>query len=614
MAGQFETYARTGGVLHTAGGIDYFAWNNRRLPSGAYRPLVAGHIPWVPPPPPLFPPRVAPRECRLHRAPRPFIRGKSKFDNWLVHEVIAAGHRDVVDGTEAVVAVHINHDYRSADPAGAVVRAGEVRGGTFWQSGKRSNWQIFHNVNLAMSEGSYRNQDGTTMHAPWKLALCTEPGGAAVCLLKRARPGLCPCEHGAFALQTQTDPVLMNDANGQIVRCGAIRNDDPRDFKIAAAPADKPLTPAVFGLPFTLEQLLPIVARNNHVIVTGASYNYRDMLMNFVCNLRRLGAHSQLIIATWDTDMYEYGFRLGLPVFLFRPAGGGFAGQDMRYGSQTFRAVTKLKSQVVLRILQLGYDVTWTDSDIVWFKSPISALAAAGPDFVVQSNAPPDERAANGPLRINSGFYRVRSRPLATAAMEQVVLHAAESKLTEQPSFYKVLCGGVQGQFRIGHNRCVYAPEKVDAGPPEELVVEFLDRELYPNGAYTKFWDDPDIRETDELMILHNNWIKGAGNKIQRLVDRGLWFFNRRDEICDYGQAPQFAFVPARRGGGAAGRRGGHACLTQSPPPPPTPGSTGPWRATARSQVARRPDMVLARGPIILFCYSRENLRACVPV
>lgn len=36
------------------------------------------------------------------------------------------------------------------------------------------------------------------------------------------------------------------------------------------------------------------VSRSNHVILTGVSFNYRDMLMNFVCNIRRLGIYDQV--------------------------------------------------------------------------------------------------------------------------------------------------------------------------------------------------------------------------------------------------------------------------------------------------------------------------------
>lgn len=96
-------YARTKGILHSAGGQvslaseivwmmahhlltvrlfkDYWVWNQNG------RKLIRGPIP-------------------------PFIHGKSKFDNWIVHEVIQGGYRDVIDGTEAVVPVHVLHDYK----------------------------------------------------------------------------------------------------------------------------------------------------------------------------------------------------------------------------------------------------------------------------------------------------------------------------------------------------------------------------------------------------------------------------------------------------------------------------------------------------------------------
>jgi len=47
--------------------------------------------------------------------------------------VIQAGYREVVDGTEAVTAVHINHDYKLADVKGSVA-GGQLVGGasTFW--------------------------------------------------------------------------------------------------------------------------------------------------------------------------------------------------------------------------------------------------------------------------------------------------------------------------------------------------------------------------------------------------------------------------------------------------------------------------------------------------
>ncbi len=68
----------------------------------------------------------------------------------------------------------------------------------------------------------------------------------------------------------------------------------------------------LFGLPFTLDDVLKTVAKDQHVIVTGISFNYRFVLMNFVCNLRRLGIFQNLVIAAFDEEMYLFGFRMGL--------------------------------------------------------------------------------------------------------------------------------------------------------------------------------------------------------------------------------------------------------------------------------------------------------------
>lgn len=72
-----------------------------------------------------------------------------------------------------------------------------------------------------------------------------------------------------------------------------------------------------FQIPrYELRELLPLVAKNNHVVLTGMNFGYRDMLMSFVCNLRRLGLHKGFIIGAFDEAIYEFAWKMGLPVFL----------------------------------------------------------------------------------------------------------------------------------------------------------------------------------------------------------------------------------------------------------------------------------------------------------
>ena len=101
----------------------------------------------------------------------PFAFGRGKYDNWLVHEAIASGLRHVIDGSDSLTSIHVAHSY-------AHVKAAEVKMvGGFWSTRKKSSWELFGNIHMAESHGSYTNQKGTALHAPWKLTACWEPEG-----------------------------------------------------------------------------------------------------------------------------------------------------------------------------------------------------------------------------------------------------------------------------------------------------------------------------------------------------------------------------------------------------------------------------------------------------
>jgi len=67
--------------------------------------------------------------------------------------------------------------------------------------------------------------------------------------------------------------VFENDVRKNLVKCGSVSVDKEDAYTI---PTKQEIgKPEKYGLPFTLRDLLPIVARDNHVIVTGVSYIYR---------------------------------------------------------------------------------------------------------------------------------------------------------------------------------------------------------------------------------------------------------------------------------------------------------------------------------------------------
>lgn len=477
------------GTLHTYGGMDVWAWNANG--------------------PRLFDP-VMPH----------FIFGRGKYDNWLTHETISAGRRQVVDVSETCLTVHVRHDYHLVT-GGKKFRRNLL--GAFWSEGKKSKFELFINIYLSLHVGTYTNQMGNVLFAPWKLSLCLEPTG--MCLLKRKRPGICNCEFSSFVGDTQTDPVVKNGS--RVIRCGMISVETKDNFVIPVLPPEGSTEAPAFGLPLTMRSVIDKVVINNTIILSALNYGYRGIMMNWACNMRHIGI-SNFVIAALDPDLYKFAYTRGLPTYLENTIFQGLNPSiisDATYGSDSFKQLTKMKSRVVVRLLKEGYNVMWSDSDIIYFRNPIQDMWSYNADLVIQTNAP-DNEPMNGRRRLNSGFYLARSNAVTIQAFEDIIVFASRSRMSEQPCFYDVMCGK-EGQTAYGDDTCKY----------NGTVVKLLDRHRYPNGITDGIWDSPPGKIPElfpNLFVLHNNWVKGAEGKRLRFEKHNFILYDKESELCIY--------------------------------------------------------------------------------
>ncbi|KAD2803964.1 hypothetical protein E3N88_37341 [Mikania micrantha] len=286
-----------------------------------------------------------------------------------------------------------------------------------------------------------------------------------------------------------------------------------------------PFEPLV--LPFSLELLLSMRADHNKTIVLAvAGYSYKDMLMSWACRLHNLQV-SNFVVCALDDEIYDFCVLQGLPVFRDRLAPSNISFDDCHFGTGCFQRVTKVKSRVVLEILKLGYNVLMSDVDVYWFKNPLPLLTTFGPTvFVAQSDEYKITGPINLPRRLNSGFYYAHSDSTTITALNMVVKHASLSNLSEQPSFYDTLCG-LNGSYRLDDDTC--------QEPETNLTVHFLDRNLFPNGAYLDLWDSSNVSSTCKnigCFVLHNNWISGRQKKLERQMTSGLWEYDTSTRMC----------------------------------------------------------------------------------
>ncbi|GJP71515.1 hypothetical protein CLOP_g2343, partial [Closterium sp. NIES-67] len=299
--------------------------------------------------------------------------------------------------------------------------------------------------------------------------------------MRRIRPGICPCEHAYTARRSSLPSSFFR--GGPYFACSPDPPPPPPLPVLAISPRrwdgggegvregvgegggeEGGGREVVVVQPRRLEEVLVEVAdEKKAVVLVAATHNYASMLLSFACMLRRLSI-TNLLVAALDPAMYRTALLHGLPVYydnstaaaagvdVLAAAGGaaegaaggaaGGAADWCPFNSHCFRHYTKLKSRAVLRVLRLGYAVLWSDVDVAWFENPLPMLWQYGEGVLaIQSNEPDPSQPANSIRRINSGFYLARPDPLTVAAFTAVVKHAAHSRLSEQPSFYDVLCG-----------------------------------------------------------------------------------------------------------------------------------------------------------------------------
>eukprot|EP01132_Coremiostelium_polycephalum_P004049 gene4049-5068_t len=195
---------------------------------------------------------------------------------------------------------------------------------------------------------------------------------------------------------------------------------------------------------------------------------------------------------------------------------GIYGEEPESYGNIGFRAICNEKPLAVLDVLRKGFNVLWTDTDIVWLSDPMDhfnrlnrlhGFAVDDIDLFVQQD---DDD-------ICAGFYFIRSNPKTIAYMEKVIsfLNPVIDDQIAMRLFLK----------EDGFNPLVSGGKEVDE---KKLKYIRLDRKLFPNGTAYFNLKLPQ-RSNIQPIIIHNNCIIGHRSKRDRFIEYGLWFVKDSD-------------------------------------------------------------------------------------
>jgi hypothetical protein len=174
---------------------------------------------------------------------------------------------------------------------------------------------------------------------------------------------------------------------------------------------------------------------------------------------------------------------------------------EASWGTPDFSMIVRCKFEAILHVMEhepVENQLVWLDTDLYFLKDPRHALLS----HHVSNEAPVHfqhsrTNACTGFFFMPGGF-RDEQIKLITAAQARLDAHLDTTTRT-----YK------------GDEKCIN----------EELATRkhtftYLSRVLFPNGQ--DFFDRR-VSNKHTAVVVHNNFIKGLSQKIQRFKDHGMW-------------------------------------------------------------------------------------------
>jgi hypothetical protein len=193
-----------------------------------------------------------------------------------------------------------------------------------------------------------------------------------------------------------------------------------------------------------------------------------------------------------DTECWIALQEKGYPTHLCCKDISGFATID----SKQFQNVTFYKLDLIGRILKEGYNVLYTDGDIVYKKDPFSYLFSVldenpNLDCIIQDDLDP-----RGPSTTNlcTGFFWIRATP---TTIQEFSFDA--SRITV-------------------YNQYAHDQDFFNAHVRDKLIYHSLDQSLFPNGAY---YDHVKYAIPDAYLV-HFNFMIGHSKKYV-MIQTGMW-------------------------------------------------------------------------------------------
>jgi len=219
----------------------------------------------------------------------------------------------------------------------------------------------------------------------------------------------------------------------------------------------------------------PSSSPNRFVLMTAGTYSYRDYITNMACSFQRHtnnGTYNfQILLLSLDLRLHNFPMPSNVHSIYLKLKSKELSGKEpaAHFGQRGFDTVTRQKFAAVRAVLSAGFDLLYTDGDVVWCDPSRAVM-----DIASQAdprNAPIVTQSATNPGQVmNTGlFYMVSSSGTRNFA------YATENfpaKLTnDQGSANNLACKKDYGGVRLGRDHCRWRKTDIRILEPKNRYI-----------------------------------------------------------------------------------------------------------------------------------------------
>lgn len=274
------------------------------------------------------------------------------------------------------------------------------------------------------------------------------------------------------------------------------------------------------------------------VLITAASHTAFPYVLNLRCTLRN-NTGLELMLFALDDATADLASKSKVPFIRLaegvedktkpRPTSGNMH----NYASQGFNYISKMKFIAVRNTLLAGFDVLFSDVDVVFCGDVPGVLAkelelnSPAPDILMQSNGFENGKKAH----MNTGFYYVQSNRGTLDLFRGVIEYGSQEKYrdrNDQLVFDDFVCAADRGngQFSVGK----VGNQERGYCRWNKVSVRALDLYHFEHGGRVVHGVGKKCR-SKSILTWHNNFSL-ASEKKSRFIGQKLWIIDEEKLTC----------------------------------------------------------------------------------